>query len=202
MPKLPSFLFFCFNFYNLLSNVGEQNPPLYRSRRMKNKPPLPPKATPSHRQKHKKMQTAKSGNSGTTSSPPLESDQPKSSFPLSIEPEITYTFDGEFDTIETEAPETLLLEVIKPDFLELNTLIHEVVEPEEPQPYSPITSDPSHSLPLSQTKPPTIYLGPDGEPLPYRLMSIEEILQEEPRLSTPFPWSRLHFYQTSPLPPL
>jgi hypothetical protein len=96
----------------------------------------------------------------------------------------------------------LLPEVIEPDLPESETLFPEVIEPEEPQPSSPVTSGPSSSLPLSQTQPPTIYLGPDGEPLPYGLVSIEEIPQEEPHPSTPVHWEGLHFYQTDPLPPL
>jgi len=62
------------------------------------------------------------------------------------------------------------------------------------QPYSPVTSLPSPSLPLSQAEPPSIYLGPNGESLPYGLVSIEETPQEEPRPSTPIHWSGLHFY--------
>lgn len=87
-------------------------------------------------------------------------------------------------------------------YLLSHTLLPNVFKPDETQPYSPITSSPSPSLPLSQKKPPTIYLGPDGEPLPYGLVSIEDIPQEEPHSSTYVHWSGVHFYQNDPLPPL
>lgn len=77
---------------------------------MKNKPPLPLEATPSCRQKHKKIKNTKSRNLGNTSRTPPKSDQSESSFPLSTELEITSTFDGESDTIEIEALETLFTE--------------------------------------------------------------------------------------------
>ena len=102
MPILPSFLFI----FALISKIYYQTwkkkiPPLCCSCRMKNKPPLSLEGTPSFRQKHKKTQTIESVNSGTTSGPPLEFDQPESSLPLSTEPEITSTLDDEFDTIGT-----------------------------------------------------------------------------------------------------
>jgi len=71
--------------------MEEQNPSHRRSCRMKNKPPLPLEATHGHRQKHKKTQTTESGNSGTTLGHPPETNQPKSSLPLSTEPNITST---------------------------------------------------------------------------------------------------------------
>jgi len=47
-----------------------------------------------------------------------------------------------------------------------------------------------------------IYLGPNGEPLPYEILSIEYIPQEQPHPSTLIHWSGIHFYHTDPLPPL
>jgi len=79
----------------------------------------------------------------TTYGPPPEPDQPKSSFPLSTNPEITSTFGDESDTIETKALETLLPEVIEPNFLESDNLLPQVVEPEETQPSSHVTSSSS-----------------------------------------------------------
>jgi len=119
---------------------------------------------------------------------------------LTTEPEITSTLAGESDTIKTEAPETLLPEVIEPDFPKLATLFPEVAEPKEPQPSSPVSLGPPPSLPLSQIKPPIIYLGPIVGPLPYRLVSIDEIPQEESHQSTLVHWGGLHFYHTGPLP--
>lgn len=69
--------------------MEQQDPLLIHSLRMKNKPPLPPEATPICRKNHKIMQTTKLGNSRTTSSPPPEFDQLESYVPLSVEPEIT-----------------------------------------------------------------------------------------------------------------
>lgn len=120
---------------------------------------------------------------------------------MSIEPEITSTFFDEFDTIETKVLEALLHEVIDLEFSKSKNLLHEVIEPEVPNPPSYITLGPSPSLPLSQTEPPSIYLGSNDESIPYGLVSIEEIRKEDPRPSTPVHWSGLHFYSTQPLPP-
>lgn len=65
-----------------------------------------------------------------------------------------------------------------------------------------VTSVPSPSLPLSQIKLPSIYLGRNGEPLPYGLVRIKGIPQEESHPSTPIHWSGLNFYQAHPLLPL
>jgi len=108
---------------------------------------------------------------------------------LSFEPEITSIPVGDTYTIEREVPETLLPKVIESDLLESKNLFPEVIEPKEPQPSSPDSLGPSSSLPLSKAEP--IYLGHDSEPLPYGLLSIEEIPQEEPRPSTLVHWEGL-----------
>jgi len=126
------------------------------------------------------MWTTESGTLGATpSSPPFENDPPESSFPVSIEPEITSLLAGESDIVETKAPEIALPNVIEPKYIESKTLQTEVTQPRAPQLTTPITSGTSSSLPLSQTQPQLIYLGPDGEPLPPNLVSIEEIPQQE-----------------------
>jgi len=50
--------------------MEQQDPPLIHSCRIQNEPHLPLETTPCHCQKHKRMQTTKSGNSRTTSDPP------------------------------------------------------------------------------------------------------------------------------------
>ena len=67
----------------------------YRSCRMQNKPPLPQEATPNQRQKHKKMKTIETRTSSTTFVPAPHTEFPKSSIPLSFEPEITSTRVGD-----------------------------------------------------------------------------------------------------------
>jgi len=42
----------------------------------------------------------------------------------------------------------------------------------------------------------------DGEPLPYKVVSIEDMPQEQTLPSTSIHWSGLYFYQIDPLPPL
>lgn len=131
--------------------MEKHNPPPRHSNIMKNKPPLRPEATHGCRQKHKKMKTTESGTSGTTSGPPSGIDPSKSFVPLSSNLNITSTLSIESDTIKTEVPETLLHEVIEPNFPKLDNLLPKVVEPNESHPYPPITSGPSPSLPLSHT---------------------------------------------------
>jgi len=86
----------------------------------------------------------------------------------------------DFDIVDTEAPEIFLPEVIELDFPKSGETQIEVIQPKVPQPYSPLNLRPSHSLPLSQTQPQTIYLRPDGEPLPLGHVSIKYIPEEEP----------------------
>lgn len=175
--------------------MEEQHPTIRRLRRMQNKPPLPPEATPGCRQKHKKMQTTKSSTStAITSGPPSKIDPPESSFPVSTELEITSPLAGESDIVETKAPKISLPEVIELDYTESET-----IQPDVPQLFAPITSGPSSSFPLSHTQPQTIYLGPDSELLASSLMSIEKIPQEEPQPSSPIRVGA-HFYQVHPFP--
>lgn len=98
-----------------------------------------------------------------------------------------------------EVHETLLPEVIQYDLPESENFLPEVIELEKPQPYLPESFGPSSSLLLSQIKP--IQLGPNSEPLPYIILSIEDIPQEEPHPSTPIDWEGLHFHQNEPFPP-
>lgn len=65
------------------------------------------------------MQTIKSSNLEATTSDPLpEIDAWESSLHVSIKPEITSSFVGEPDTVETKAPEISLLEVIESNYTE------------------------------------------------------------------------------------
>lgn len=97
--------------------MEEQHSTICHSRRMKNNPPLPPEVTLGHHLNKKNMQTTKSSTSrATISGPPPEIDPPESSFPLSIEPEITSSFVGDFDIVETNVPE-----VIEPNSIESET---------------------------------------------------------------------------------
>lgn len=91
----------------------------------------------------------------------------------------------------------MLAKVIKYDLLELENLFLKVIKPKEPQPSSLDYFGPSSSFPLSHKK--LIYLRVDNESLPYALVGIEEIPQEEPCPSTLAHWEGLYFYQANPL---
>lgn len=116
-----------------------------------------------------------------------------------MEPNITSSLVSDSDPFETKALEISLPEVIEPDFPESEITQTEVIQFEVPYPSIRITSGPSHSLPLSYTQPQTIYLGPDGEPLPPGLVSIKEIPQEEPQPSYSIR-ARDHVCQSHPFP--
>lgn len=97
--------------------MEDQHPTLFHSRRIQNRPPLLPEATPRHFQKHKKMWSTECSTSGATNScPPPEIDELESSFPVSIEPEITSPLAGEFNIVQIEELEISLPEVIEPDY--------------------------------------------------------------------------------------
>jgi len=78
------------------------------------------------------MQTTELGKSQTTSGPPLESNQPKSSVALSVKPDIISTFFGEIDTTYIELHKIFFPEVIQFYLPESETFFPVVIEPKEP----------------------------------------------------------------------
>jgi len=63
---------------------------------------------------------------GTTYGPPPVYDIPESFFPLSTKCDITSSFVGKSDTIETKAPKNLFPGVVEPEFTKSETLLPEV----------------------------------------------------------------------------